>query len=96
MLERTGARIHLWTALRNLVMLLGRMGHHEQAALLLGATDGRVSPTFGDELRRLVETEQAARTAMPGFDMVFERGQGIPVHDVPTIARSIIRSAQTG
>lgn len=89
-LEKTGARIHLWTALRNLIVLLGEVEAWDDVATLLGATGGRVSPTYGDEERRLARTADEARGHTATFDEAFAEGGRMSPSEVGPLARTII------
>jgi predicted ATPase/DNA-binding SARP family transcriptional activator len=90
LLERGGARIHLWTALRNVIVLLSDVGRHEEAVLLLGATRGRISPTYGEEEKRLDQVEGRAVSALGDVETLLREGERMPIHDVAPRARTII------
>ena len=76
--RRQGAKVQQLTTLRNLVVLLARMGSAPEAAELLGAIEhDTVAPTFGEEEARLAQvrhwvsetlgsTEAARRMAAGG------------------------------
>jgi tetratricopeptide (TPR) repeat protein len=57
--RRQGAKVQQLTTLRNLVVLLARMGSAPEAALLLGAVErDTVAPTFGEEAARLARVRR--------------------------------------
>ena len=77
-------RTHLVTALRNLVVLLGRAERHEAAVRLLGALDVvGGADSFGEEARLLDAAADAARQATPRFDELRAEGAA---HDLDTAA----------
>ncbi len=90
LLERSGARLHLWTAIRNLIVLLGDLRAWEATAVLLGATADRVRPTYGEEARRLEHTTEQARGAVGDFDSLLRIGRSTSVAEVGTLARRAI------
>jgi predicted ATPase len=63
--RREGARTHQLTTLRNLVVLLARIGSARQATELLGAVENdTVAPTFGEEAARLAAARRWAVEAL--------------------------------
>jgi hypothetical protein len=68
----------LVTALRNLVVLLGRVGRHEEAVELWAAISGidALHPSYGTEAERLDATLRSAGHALgPSFDEAENRGR---------------------
>lgn len=73
--ESAGLRTHLWTALRNLILLLTDLEAWADAALLLGATTDRMSPTYGTEAQRLESAGRILRRHLGDeFDGRFAEG----------------------
>ncbi len=63
--RREGARMHQLTTLRNLVVLLARIGSVRQATELLGAVgNDTVAPTFGEDAARLAAVRRGAFEAL--------------------------------
>ncbi len=87
----------LVTAARNLVILLGRVGRHEDAVELWAAVGGidDSHPSYGAEADRLDATLRAARHALgPAFDDAAGRGRThIGLTGVSTLASTLCQAA---
>ena len=90
-------RTHLVTALRNLVVLLGRAERHEAAARLLGALDVvGGADTFGEEARLLDAAADAARLGTARFDEIRAEGAAHDLDTAAAFAQADIRLALEG
>ncbi|MGH9151682.1 MAG: AfsR/SARP family transcriptional regulator [Acidimicrobiales bacterium] len=88
-----------WTALRSLVVLLLRMGRHEDAAVLLAAIRraSTAAPAFGADAERLRDAEEAVASAL-GPDMATTaaaRGHRLTDDETLRFARAAICDALT-
>lgn len=83
-----GDWMHVWTTLRNLAVLLARVGDDEAAASLLGVVASRAGGIYGTESIRLDETARTLRDRL-GPD-VYQRavaaGRGMPPSDAVRLA----------
>jgi predicted ATPase/DNA-binding SARP family transcriptional activator len=75
--QRLGATAHQATTLRNLPVLLRRIGEAEFAAELIGVVEHDVVPTYGAEAKRLDQAHNWAleRLGAERFEDHFRRGQ---------------------
>jgi predicted ATPase/DNA-binding SARP family transcriptional activator len=87
----------LVTAVRNLVILLGRVGRHEDAVELWAAVSGidDSHPSYGTEASRLDATLRAAGQALgPAFDDAATRGRThVGLQGVSDLASSLCQQA---
>jgi predicted ATPase/DNA-binding SARP family transcriptional activator len=96
-LSRVGDWTHLWTGLRWLVVLLTRLEHDRQAAILLGAVTG--APTapsvYGDDAERLSEVETTLRARLGEEELrdAMARGAGLVDEAIVHVARDAIARA---
>jgi predicted ATPase/class 3 adenylate cyclase/DNA-binding SARP family transcriptional activator len=60
----TGDWVHQWVTLRNLAVLLHRLGDYDGAALVLQAVTGRGHPPHGEEAIRLEALERSLRQSV--------------------------------
>lgn len=71
-----GDWIHQWVTLRNLALLLGRMGRHAPSVILLAGVETRERPSYGDEATRLERLRDELREALGETDYVRLTRQG--------------------
>jgi predicted ATPase/DNA-binding SARP family transcriptional activator len=80
-----GAHSYLVTSLRNLAVLLQRLGEPEQAALVLGVVDEEARvPTYGEEAARLAQTatELERRLGTTAYSAAHAKGRVTPISEV--------------
>jgi hypothetical protein len=98
--QRSGNWVLQWTTLRNLVELLVDLGHHQDAALILGAADAadQTAAVTGPDAARLKALRSELRTAL-GYellDQVTGEGAAMPraevvEHALQAVARAVDR-----
>jgi predicted ATPase/DNA-binding SARP family transcriptional activator len=82
-LDRIGDRPHLLTVLRNLLVLLHRLGADEDVAWLAGFVDDPMHPSYGDEAALVEQVRRAARSSLGGqrWDELTAAGSTMAPHD---------------
>jgi tetratricopeptide (TPR) repeat protein len=72
-----------WVTLRNLAELLARIGHHVDAAVILGAVEASAPPPYGAEAVRLTDTRRRLLDRLgPAAEHHLDRGRRLPRRDV--------------
>lgn len=71
-----GDWIHQWVTLRNLALLLGRMGRHASSLILLAGVETRERPSYGDEAARLERLRAELSEALGETDYIRLTRQG--------------------
>jgi predicted ATPase/DNA-binding SARP family transcriptional activator/class 3 adenylate cyclase len=92
-----GDWVHQWVTLRNLAVLLDRVGDAEGAAMILGAVDGRCQPPHGDEASRIRDIETALRERLGDGTYERLRAEGARLEDREVVDVALSRlAAPTG
>jgi predicted ATPase/DNA-binding SARP family transcriptional activator len=87
--ERAGTWRQQWTAMRQAVELLGRLGLHQPAAVVLGAVEAADAENiFGDDAKRLARRGDELRAALgESFDAAMRDGRSLDRTDVVAFVR---------
>lgn len=91
--RRCGDWVHVWTTLRNLAVLFERVDASESAAVLVGAlqTASTGAQAFGDDARRLEETDTALRGSLGPDDFAAKVEQGRAMTDADAVGFALDR-----
>ncbi|MFP3913901.1 MAG: BTAD domain-containing putative transcriptional regulator [Actinomycetota bacterium] len=83
-----GDWIHQWVTLRNLALLLERLGDGEGAALVLEAVEERERPSYGEEAQRLDELGKRLRADLGdgGYEELARRARRLEDREVVELA----------
>ncbi|WP_165491752.1 BTAD domain-containing putative transcriptional regulator [Egibacter rhizosphaerae] len=89
--RRSGDWVHQWTTLRNLVVLLVRLGVHEPAAVLHGAIASASSgaSAFGADAERMAAADAAARESLGPQRHATAAARGHAMDDHETVAYAL-------
>lgn len=90
-----GDWMHVWTTLRNLAVLLARIGEYQGAAQLLGATSDRAGGAYGAEADRLDQTSRLLRTQLGAnrYERAVDEGRRLPADEIVRLAFEHIANA---
>lgn len=90
---------HQWTTLRNLILLLTRVGEDEAAATLIGAvqTSSTAATAYGADAERMADAEARLRDRLSGpqYETRWSLGKQMREHEVVGYALAAIDAAAT-
>lgn len=97
--RRHGDWVHQWTTLRNLVVLLSRLGAHEPAAVLHAAITSADSgaAAFGSDAQRMAAAAAAAKESLgaAAYAGAVARGHAMDDHRTVAYALAVIERVRT-
>ena len=90
-----GDWMHVWTTLRNLAVLLARIGDFRGAAQLLGATSDRAGGVYGAEATRLDDAARTLRAQLGAerYEQAVLEGRSLSADGIVRLAFESIDSA---